>query len=43
LSLREKGDFRQKIWAVLPFGDFLPKKREAVVDTGSYHITHLRA
>jgi hypothetical protein len=26
IDFKKKGDFRQKIWAVSPFGDFLPKK-----------------
>jgi hypothetical protein len=26
---KKKGDFRQKIWAVSPFGDFSPQKKNA--------------
>jgi len=29
IDFKEKEDFRQKIWAVSPFGDFWPKKKEA--------------
>jgi len=27
IDFQKKGDFHQKIWAVLPVGDFLPKKK----------------
>jgi hypothetical protein len=30
IDFKKKGDFRQKIWAVSPFGDFSPpQKRKA--------------
>ncbi len=28
IDFKEKDDFRQKIWAVSPFGDFSPKKKK---------------
>jgi hypothetical protein len=28
IDFQKKGDFHQKIWAMLPVGDFLPKKRK---------------
>ncbi len=27
IDFKKKGDFRQKIWAVSPFGNFSPKKK----------------
>ncbi len=28
IDFKEKGDFRQKLWAVSPFGDFSPKQKK---------------
>jgi hypothetical protein len=36
IDFQKKGDFHQKIWALLRVGDFLPKKRKRLLQTGSF-------
>ncbi len=42
IDIKKKGDFRQKVWAVLAFGDFLPKKKTGWMGSLVYVVVENR-
>jgi hypothetical protein len=39
IDFKKKGDFRQKNWAVSPFGDFSPPKKRAAGELKSEELS----